>query len=235
MTQSNSYTALQARFKPLFAQIGEGAVAREQQRELAFEAVALLRDAGFTALRVPQAHGGAGISLPVLFGLLIDLAEADSNLPQIVRAHFGFVEGRLSAREPASQDYWFAKVVAGQLWGAAMAERSDSTGNTACAAVPHPLAGNQPKRTENTATATMPTTKLGTAMPNCVSPDSTALFRRASQIPTGSAMANDSAIAATANTSETPARCQIIGPRSAPLASDTPKSPRSIAAIQPTY
>ena len=130
MTQSNSYAALQARFKPLFAQIGEGAVAREQQRELAFEAVALLRDAGFTALRVPQAHGGAGISLPVLFGLLIDLAEADSNLPQIVRAHFGFVEGRLSAREPASQDYWFAKVVAGQLWGAAMAERSDSSTNS---------------------------------------------------------------------------------------------------------
>ncbi len=130
MTQSNSYTALQARFKPLFAQIGEGAVAREQQRELAFEAVALLRDAGFTALRVPQAHGGGGISLPVLFGLLIDLAEADSNLPQIVRAHFGFVEGRLSAREPESQDYWFAKVVAGQLWGAAMAERSDSSTNS---------------------------------------------------------------------------------------------------------
>lgn len=130
MTQSNSYAALQARFKPLFAQIGEGAVAREQQRELAFEAVALLRDAGFTALRVPQAHGGAGISLPVLFGLLIDLAEADSNLPQIVRAHFGFVEGRLSAREPVSQDYWFAKVVAGQLWGAAMAERSDSSTNS---------------------------------------------------------------------------------------------------------
>ncbi len=66
----------------------------------------------------------------MLFGLLIDLAEADSNLPQIVRAHFGFVEGRLSAREPASQDYWFAKVVAGQLWGAAMAERSDSSTNS---------------------------------------------------------------------------------------------------------
>lgn len=130
MTDATSYRALQARFKPLFEQIGEGAVAREQQRELAFEAVGLLRDAGFTALRVPLAHGGAGVSLPVLFRLLIDLAEADSNLPQIVRAHFGFVEGRLSSREPASQDYWFAKVVAGQLWGAAMAERSASSTNS---------------------------------------------------------------------------------------------------------
>lgn len=130
MTETTSYPALLARFKPLFEQIGEGAVTREQQRELAFEAVGLLRDAGFTALRVPQSHGGSGISLPVLFRLLIDLAEADSNLPQIVRAHFGFVEGRLSARAPASQDYWFAKVVAGQLWGAAMAERSDSSTNS---------------------------------------------------------------------------------------------------------
>lgn len=130
MTEHTSYRALQARFQPLFEQIGAGAVAREQQRELAFEAVELLRGAGFSALRVPPAHGGSGVSLPVLFGLLIDLAEADSNLPQIVRAHFGFVEGRLSSRDAASQDYWFAKVVAGQLWGAAMAERSDSSTNS---------------------------------------------------------------------------------------------------------
>ncbi|MFJ7883443.1 acyl-CoA dehydrogenase [Pseudomonas sp. NPDC096917] len=130
MTEQNSYRVLQARFQPLFEQIGAGAIEREQQRELAFEAVNLLRDSGFSALRVPQAHGGAGISLPVLFGLLIDLAEADSNLPQIVRAHFGFVEGRLASRDAASQDYWFANVVAGQLWGAAMAERSDSSTNS---------------------------------------------------------------------------------------------------------
>ncbi|WP_019410738.1 acyl-CoA dehydrogenase family protein [Pseudomonas psychrophila] len=130
MTEQTSYRVLQARFKPLFEQIAAGAIEREQQRQLAFDAVNLLRDAGFSALRVPQAHAGAGISLPVLFGLLIDLAEADSNLPQIVRAHFGFVEGRLASRDVASQDYWFAKVVAGQLWGAAMAERSDSSTNS---------------------------------------------------------------------------------------------------------
>lgn len=130
MTDTTSYRALKARFQPLFDQIAAGAIEREQHRELAFDAVNQLREAGFTALRVPQASGGAGVSLPVLFQLLIDLAEADSNLPQIVRAHFGFVEGRLSSRDAASQDYWFAKVVAGQLWGAAMAERSDSSTNS---------------------------------------------------------------------------------------------------------
>ncbi|MCE6982653.1 acyl-CoA dehydrogenase, partial [Pseudomonas frederiksbergensis] len=82
------------------------------------------------ALRVPQALNGAQVSLPVLFRLLIELAEADSNLPQIFRAHFGFVEGRLASADAASQRHWLTKVAAGQLWGAAMAERTDTTGNS---------------------------------------------------------------------------------------------------------
>ncbi|MHC6225871.1 acyl-CoA dehydrogenase family protein [Pseudomonas sp. X10] len=121
---------LDARFDAVFARIKAGAVEREQQRLLAHEPVAWLREAGFGALRVPRRHGGLGVSLVQLLRLLVRLGEADSNLPQILRAHFGFVEGRLSARDEASQDYWFAKVAAGELWGAAMAERTDSTGNS---------------------------------------------------------------------------------------------------------
>lgn len=125
-----SYSDLHSRFADVFARIAATAVAREQQRELAHEPVAWLRAAGFGALRVPLNQGGLGASLPQLFRLLIELGEADSNLPQIVRAHFGFVEGRLASRDSASQDYWFAKVVDGQLWGAAMAERTDTTRNS---------------------------------------------------------------------------------------------------------
>lgn len=121
---------LQLRFADVFARIADTAVAREQKRELAFDAVQWLRDAGFGRLRVPVAQGGLGASLPHLFELLIKLGEADSNLPQIVRAHFGFVEGRLSSRDPVSQDYWLSKVANGQLWGAAMAERTDTTRNS---------------------------------------------------------------------------------------------------------
>ncbi|WP_028696110.1 acyl-CoA dehydrogenase family protein [Pseudomonas cremoricolorata] len=121
---------LDARFAPIHARIAEGALAREQQRSLAHEPVAWLRDAGFGALRVPRSHGGLGASLPQLLRQLQRLGQADSNLPQIFRAHFGFVEGRLASNDSASQDYWFARVSAGELWGAAMAERSDSTSNT---------------------------------------------------------------------------------------------------------
>ncbi|WP_028941729.1 acyl-CoA dehydrogenase family protein [Pseudomonas vranovensis] len=124
------YPQLLARFAPLFSRIGQGAVEREQQRQLAHDPVTWLRQAGFGALRVPLAQGGSHVSLPVLFRLLIDLAEADSNLPQIFRAHFGFVEGRLSSDDADSRQYWLTKVAAGQLWGAAMAERTDTTGNS---------------------------------------------------------------------------------------------------------
>ena len=125
-----TYAELHQRFAEVFARIADTAVAREQQRELAFEPVKWLREARFGALRVPVAQGGLGATLPQLFRLLIQLAEADSNLPQIFRAHFGFVEGRLSSRDSASQDYWLSKVADGQLWGAAMAERSSTTGNS---------------------------------------------------------------------------------------------------------
>lgn len=125
-----TYESLRARFSEVFERIKDHAVAREQQRELPFEAVNWLRDAGFGALRVPRHQGGGGATLPQLFRLLIDLGEADSNLPQIIRAHFGFVEGRVSARDADSQALWFPKVVAGQLWGAAMAERSDTSRNS---------------------------------------------------------------------------------------------------------
>jgi len=137
-TPAPTYDSLRARFAEVFARVGEHAVAREQNRELPFEAVNWLREAGFGALRVPQHLGGAGASLPQLFRLLIDLGEADSNLPQIIRAHFGFVEGRVSARDPDSQAYWFPKVVAGHLWGAAMAERSDITKNSVTLAAADP-------------------------------------------------------------------------------------------------
>lgn len=121
------YAQLRAPFADIFSRIADTALAREHERELAFDAVNWLRDAGFGALRVPREQGGGGASLPQLFELLIELAEADSNLPHILRAHFGFVEGQLARDEVASQAYWLPKVVAGDLWGAAMAERTDTS------------------------------------------------------------------------------------------------------------
>jgi alkylation response protein AidB-like acyl-CoA dehydrogenase len=125
-----SYDELAQRFRPIFARIAEGAIAREQSRASAFEAVTWLREAGFGALRIPQAYGGLGASLPQAFRLLIELGEADSNLPQIFRAHFAFVEERLNGRDEADRQRWFSLIVDGALFGAAMAEKTEGTETT---------------------------------------------------------------------------------------------------------
>lgn len=120
-------TILADRLGPAIAWINETALARERERGLAFEAVAKLQEAGFGALRVPEALGGDGLSLRQLFRLMVVLAEADSNLPQILRAHFAFVEGRLTAD---GGDEWLERVASGALFGAAMAERTPGTETT---------------------------------------------------------------------------------------------------------
>jgi len=73
------YAALAARFRPVFARIAAGAAEREVTRTLPLEPIRWLKEAGFGTLRIPQAEGGFGATLPQLFQLLTELAEADSN------------------------------------------------------------------------------------------------------------------------------------------------------------
>jgi alkylation response protein AidB-like acyl-CoA dehydrogenase len=130
MTNMLSDRDLEARYRPLFQRIAKDAVRREQQRELPFEAIQWLSEAGFGALRVPKAYGGAGATIPQLFRLLVELAEADSNIPQILRAHFAFVEARLTSKDQTARGTWLTRIAAGALVGAAMAERTAATENT---------------------------------------------------------------------------------------------------------
>ncbi|UGQ11973.1 acyl-CoA dehydrogenase family protein [Yinghuangia sp. ASG 101] len=124
-TAPAGYPELAARFRPVFDHIAAGAVAREQHRELAYDAVARLAEAGFTAVRVPVEYGGSGASVTDLFRLLVDLGEADSNLPQILRAHFGFTEDRLADAPSAARDRWLRRIGDGAVVGNAATEIGD--------------------------------------------------------------------------------------------------------------
>src|SRR4051794_18563974 len=97
LSTGTDYEALAQRFRPIFQRIAEGALEREQNRTLPREPMEWLKNAGFGAVRVPRESGGAGASLAQTFQLLIELAEADSNLPQALRGHFAFVEDRLNS------------------------------------------------------------------------------------------------------------------------------------------
>ncbi|HVR51118.1 MAG TPA: acyl-CoA dehydrogenase family protein [Pseudorhodoferax sp.] len=122
---SARYEQLAAPFRPLFARIRAGAVEREIRRTLPHEPIRALARAGFTALRVPQAAGGAGASLPELFNLLTELGTADSNVVQALRAHLGFVETVLNAAPGPWREAWFARIVQGQLVGPGRGETGE--------------------------------------------------------------------------------------------------------------
>jgi alkylation response protein AidB-like acyl-CoA dehydrogenase len=113
------------RFRPVFQRIAERATQREIDRELAYEPVAWLNAERFGALRVPLAHGGIGASVEQLYDLLIELGEADSNLPQILRAHFGFIERLLAEIDPALHGPWMRLAAEGVVFGNATTELGD--------------------------------------------------------------------------------------------------------------
>ncbi|MBJ8341935.1 acyl-CoA dehydrogenase family protein [Antrihabitans sp. YC3-6] len=113
---------LDAIFAPIFDRIAVGAVTREVDRQLPYDEVGWLKEAKFGALRVPVEHGGYGVTVRQLFRLLIDLAAAESNLPQALRVHFVFVEDQLLAEQGTARDGWLRAVSAGTLVGNAITE-----------------------------------------------------------------------------------------------------------------
>lgn len=116
------YEAVADRFRPIFERIAAGALERDQTRALPHEEIDELKRAGFGALRVPVSHGGSGFSVKQLFRLLIELATADSNLPQALRGHFAYVEDVVNTSPGAERDRWFARFVGGDLFGNAWTE-----------------------------------------------------------------------------------------------------------------
>lgn len=122
LATGTDYEALTAHFRPIFARIAEGTVARERERTLPHQPISWLKEAGFGTVRIPQEKGGWGASLPQLFQLLTELAEADSNLPQALRAHFAFVEDRLNQLDSAERDRWFGRFIDGELVGSGWTE-----------------------------------------------------------------------------------------------------------------
>lgn len=114
-------------FTGVFSEIRSGAIARELDRELAHDPVARLRELGFGALRVPVEFGGAGLTLPEFFELLVDLAAADSNVAHLLRGHFAFVEILLLKPRSEYRDRWLRRVADGAIVGNAA---SETTGNS---------------------------------------------------------------------------------------------------------
>lgn len=120
------YDRLAAPFRPVFAHIAEGALARELAHTLPHEPLALLKQARFGALRLGEDEGGQGVGFAELAALIIELAEADSNVAQALRGHFGFVEDVINRRPGAVRRRWAERFARGEITGNAWTEIGDA-------------------------------------------------------------------------------------------------------------
>lgn len=130
LTPSDTATAPPAYGSPeltaLVAQIAEDARRRraEGNNEPPTVAVELAKRHRLGAIRVPTELGGGGYTLRQLFELVIDLAEADPDVPHILRVHFAFVEDILRIPSSETKLKWLPFVLEGKLFGGANSELS---------------------------------------------------------------------------------------------------------------
>jgi alkylation response protein AidB-like acyl-CoA dehydrogenase len=123
---SARYEELAQPFRPLFQKIRSTAVERDIERKLPYDEIKALRATGFTAVRVPTEFGGGGATLPELFNLLIELAEADSNVTNAVRAHFGFTEDVLNSPDAERRALWLGRIGEKTFFGNGHSETGDA-------------------------------------------------------------------------------------------------------------
>ena len=115
-----------SQWQRLFDHIGAGAAERELKRILPFEAVDLLKEARFGALRLRKEDGGAGASFRQLYGLTLHLAAADANVAHIFRNHFTVAEQYARNPYDARSKAWQEAVRDGAIFGLASTESGSS-------------------------------------------------------------------------------------------------------------
>ncbi|QHJ01314.1 acyl-CoA dehydrogenase [Xylophilus rhododendri] len=124
--------------------IAQGASERDQQRIHPYEAVGLLRQARYGALRLPREHAGGGATLRQLLGSVLELAAADSNVAHVLRNHFSFVERFVLPAPGQAPSRWLDAVAQGAIFGVAAGELSTAAvgdGSLDTTVVPDPAGG----------------------------------------------------------------------------------------------
>ncbi|MFD0933922.1 acyl-CoA dehydrogenase family protein, partial [Methylobacterium trifolii] len=109
-----------------FGRIAAGAVSRDRERRLPHDEIGWLKESGFTTLRLARGQGGFGASLPELFALLIELSQADPNVTNALRAHFGFTEDALCAASPEWRERWIGRIADRQTVGSGVSETGEA-------------------------------------------------------------------------------------------------------------
>lgn len=114
---------LLARIPALVVEIAKGAVQRDLDRQLPFEAFQLFRASGLGALRVPVELGGPGGSIADYIELIAALGSADSNVAHALRSHFNYVENLILSPADQRDAGAIERVLEGKIFGGAHTEQ----------------------------------------------------------------------------------------------------------------
>ena len=123
---SARYEDLAAGFRPVFARIRATTVTRDRERGLPHDEIGWLKQAGFSTLRLARHEGGSAASLPELFNLLIELSQADPNVTNALRAHFGFTEDMLCSSSADWRARWTDRIGDRQTIGSGVSETGEA-------------------------------------------------------------------------------------------------------------
>lgn len=119
--EDGALTVGSRRLRELIARIGAGTLERERAERPPYAEFELIKAARLGALRIPREHGGGGASITELYATVIDLAEADPNVPHCLRNHFQITESMRRRPHPSHERYWDL-VRDGQLFGLSVTE-----------------------------------------------------------------------------------------------------------------
>jgi alkylation response protein AidB-like acyl-CoA dehydrogenase len=120
---ASDFSALLAKVPELAAEIAKGAIKRDLERQLPFEAFRLFKEAGLGALRIPASLGGPGGSVADYIEMIMAIGAADTNVAHALRSHFNFTEGLLLNPNTAIDRTQLSRVLSGKLFGGAHTEQ----------------------------------------------------------------------------------------------------------------
>ncbi|MES2584282.1 MAG: SfnB family sulfur acquisition oxidoreductase [Pseudomonadota bacterium] len=108
--------------RQLAGHFAQGAVQRDKERLLPWAELDAFSASGLWGITVPRAFGGAGVSNTTLAEVIATISAADGSLGQIPQNHFYALEVLRVGGSPAQQRHFFARALAGERFGNALAE-----------------------------------------------------------------------------------------------------------------
>jgi SfnB family sulfur acquisition oxidoreductase len=109
------------------AELRPGAAERDRERRLPRREMDLLSASGLLGITVPQAYGGADVSVETLSRVFVILSGADAAIGQLPQNHFFFVQAIREDGSPEQKAFFFRELLAGKRLGNAQAERGSGS------------------------------------------------------------------------------------------------------------